>query len=92
MLFSHECLYLKTLSSNSNQDTKHYVTSAYILLKTLPVVRDPPVARDKRTDPQPRGRRQNKRSLTSNITPTTLYLHHHPYAKTTHIQAVTTHT
>jgi len=54
------------------------------------VVRDPPVARDTPTDFQPRDKSKNKRSLTSNVTPTPLYLHRHPYTKTTHIQAVTT--
>ena len=34
------------------------------------MARDPPVARDKPTDPQPRGKGQDGRSLTYNVTPT----------------------
>ena len=40
-------------------------------------------------DPQPRGKGQDRRSLTSNVTPTP-YLHRHPYAKTTQTRAFTT--
>ena len=48
------------------------------------------MARDKPTDPQPRGKSQDGQSLTSNVTPTP-YLHSHPYAKTTQTRAVTTY-
>ena len=37
------------------------------------MVRDPPVARDRTTDPQPRGKDQDRRSLTSIVTPTPSY-------------------
>jgi len=47
------------------------------------------MARDKPTDPQPRGKGKDGRSLTSNVTPTP-YLQHHPYAKITRIRPVTT--
>ena len=44
-----------------------------VILKreTIPVVRDPPVARDKPADPLPRGKGQDRWSLTSNVTPYT---------------------
>ena len=55
------------------------------------MVRDPPVARDKPTDPQPRGKGKDGRSLTSSVYPTHFYyLHRHPYAMVDQIRAVTT--
>jgi len=47
------------------------------------------MARDKTTDPQPRGKSQDGRNLTSNVTPTP-YLHRHPYANTTQTRPLTT--